>query len=66
VKCPKCGHFVLPHRACNYCGYYREKEVINVLEKLEKEEKKKREKELKEKEKPKTLSWKELSKKHGI
>jgi large subunit ribosomal protein L32 len=67
VKCPKCGHFVLPHRVCSYCGYYREKEVINVLEKLEKEEKKKREKELKEKEKrPKTLSWKELSKKHGI
>ena len=67
VKCPKCGHFILPHTVCSYCGYYRQREVVNVLEKLEKKERKKREKEMKtagektKKEKP--LSWKELSKK---
>lgn len=69
IKCLKCGHLVLPHRVCPHCGYYREKEIINVLAKLEKEERKKREKEIKEKEskeKTKPLSWKELSKKHGF
>jgi len=66
AKCPKCGHFILPHTVCSYCGYYRQREVVNVLEKLEKKERKKREKEMKtagektKKEKP--LSWKELSK----
>jgi large subunit ribosomal protein L32 len=68
VKCKKCGHFTLPHRVCPFCGYYQEKEVIDVLAKLEKEERKKREKEMKMKEKEekkgKSLSWKELSKKH--
>ena len=67
AKCPKCGHFILPHTVCSYCGYYRGIEIINVLEKLEKKERKNREKEMKtagektKKEKP--LSWKELSKK---
>ena len=70
VKCPKCGHFILPHTVCAYCGYYRGIEVINVLEKLEKKERKKREKEMKAKEKEgkeiketKPLDWRELSKK---
>ncbi|OIO45576.1 MAG: 50S ribosomal protein L32 [Parcubacteria group bacterium CG1_02_36_42] len=70
VKCPKCGHFILPHTVCSYCGYYRGIEVINVLEKLEKKERKKREKEMKAKEKEgkeiketKPLDWRELSKK---
>lgn len=68
TKCQKCGHLTLPHTVCSYCGYYRGKEVINVLEKLEKKERKKREKELKEKEKKepsenKPLDWKKLSQK---
>ena len=76
VKCPKCGHFILPHTVCAYCGYYRGIEVINVLEKLEKKERKNREKEMKIKEteekkdtrssgypKERPLSWKELSRK---
>ncbi len=64
--CPKCKKPVLPHRVCDNCGYYRGKQVIDVLAKLEKKEKKQKEKELKaaEKEAPKKpLSMRELSKK---
>jgi large subunit ribosomal protein L32 len=65
TKCPKCGNFVLPHTVCPFCGYYKGKQVIDVLGKLSKKEKKKREKEIKMKEKEekkKPISWKELSK----
>ncbi len=50
TKCSQCGHLVLPHRVCSYCGYYKGKKVLEVLEKLDKKEKKKREKEIKKKE----------------
>ena len=65
TKCPKCGKFVLPHTICWNCGFYKGKEVINVLAKLEKKEKKQREKEIKtqEKEEKKSLNMEELSKK---
>ncbi len=68
--CPKCGKPKKQHAVCLNCGFYKGKEVINVLAKLEKKERKKREKEIKEtdkgqkeekKEKPMTLE--ELSKK---
>ena len=66
IKCPKCGKPVLPHTVCSYCGYYKGREIIDVLAKLEKKEKKKREKEMKakeaEKEKEKPLTMEELSK----
>lgn len=64
--CPKCKKPVLPHRACENCGYYKGRQVIDVLAKLEKREKKQKEKEIKaaEKEKPeKPLTMKDLSKK---
>ena len=68
INCPKCKKPILPHTVCKYCGFYKGREVINVLEKLENKEKKKREKEMKSKEKEdarsaKSLSVKELSKK---
>lgn len=68
TNCPKCGTAILPHTLCSNCGYYKGREVINVLEKLETKEKKQREKEIKAREKEETgktkpLSWKELSKK---
>ena len=70
ILCLKCGKSVLPHTVCPYCGYYRQKEEINILAKLEKKERKKREKEMKAKEeaekgikKERPLSWKELSRK---
>jgi large subunit ribosomal protein L32 len=67
VKCSKCGSSILPHRVCPFCGYYKGKEVIDVLGKLEEKERKKREKEMKMKEAKekgkKTLDLEELSKK---
>lgn len=67
--CPKCGKPVLPHTVCLNCGYYKEREVIDVLKDLSKKERKEREKEraVREKEEgqgaEKPLSWEELSKK---
>jgi large subunit ribosomal protein L32 len=49
VKCQKCGNFILPHTVCPFCGYYKGRQVIDVLAKLEEKERKKREKEMKEK-----------------
>ena len=66
TKCSKCGKPILPHSICWNCGYYKGREIINVLEKLTKKERKKREKEMKAKEKEekqaKPLSMEELSK----
>jgi len=68
VICSKCGRKILPHTVCPYCGYYKKREVIDVLGKLEKKERKIREREIEMREKTeivkeKPLSWKELSKK---
>jgi len=46
--CPKCKKPVLSHTVCKNCGYYKGKEVINVLAKLTKKEKKEKEKEIKQ------------------
>jgi len=68
-KCPKCGQPALPHTACFNCGYYKGREVIDVLKKLNKKERKQKEKEIAAKEKgekaaeKKPLSWERLSKK---
>lgn len=32
--CTNCGDQKLPHRACPHCGYYRDREVIEVKEKF--------------------------------
>jgi hypothetical protein len=40
------GKPVLPHTVCGYCGFYKGKELINVMAKLEKKEQKKRAKEI--------------------
>ena len=66
TKCSKCGKPVLPHTTCLNCGYYKGREVINVLKKLDRKERKKREKEMeakKEEKGDKSLSWEGLSKK---
>lgn len=66
IECSKCGKLKKPHIVCPFCGYYKGREIINVLEKLEKKEKKEREKEIKMREKEKRsrpLTLKELSRK---
>ena len=68
TACPKCGKPVLAHTVCQSCGYYKGREVFDVLAKLTKKEKKKKEKEMQETQekqgKPeKPLSMEELSKK---
>jgi len=36
VRCSHCGQEMQQHRVCPNCGYYKEKEIINVLEKVKK------------------------------
>ena len=65
-RCSHCGAEVLPHTLCQNCGYYKGRQVIDVLAKLDKKERKKKEKELHEHEqeqadKRETLSAEELS-----
>lgn len=57
--CEKCGKPSLPHAVCKNCGYYKGKEVIDVMKKLTKKERKAKEKEISVKEK-------ETEKEHGI
>lgn len=49
VKCSKCGADSLPHTVCLNCGYYKGREIVNVLKKLSKKERKQKQKELQEK-----------------
>ena len=65
--CPKCKKPVLPHTACKNCGFYKGKEVMNVLAEMTKKERRQKEKEIKQAEKEqkhdKPTSIEELSKK---
>ena len=38
TNCKKCGKPVMPHTICRYCGYYKDREFIDVLGKLSKKE----------------------------
>lgn len=29
-ECSNCGQFILRHRVCNTCGYYRGRQVIQI------------------------------------
>lgn len=65
-RCSHCGSETRPHAVCKNCGYYKGRQVIDVLARLDKKERKKKEKELHahEAERPakeKTLSAEELS-----
>jgi len=35
VPCPHCGELIKPHRACPFCGYYRDRQELPVEEELE-------------------------------
>ena len=30
VECPQCHELKLPHRVCRECGYYKNREVLNI------------------------------------
>jgi len=32
--CPKCGLYVLPHRVCSECGYYKDKLIVEKKVKI--------------------------------
>ncbi len=36
VKCSHCGNLKLAHLVCPICGFYKEREVIDMVKKLEK------------------------------
>ncbi len=46
--CQKCNASIKPHTVCKHCGYYKGREVIDVLGKLNKKERKLKEQEMKE------------------
>jgi len=48
VKCAKCGVAARSHVVCQNCGFYKTREVVDVLKKLTKKERKTKEKELAE------------------
>ncbi len=48
--CSQCKKSVMPHTICQNCGYYKSRQVIDVLAKLDKKERKKKEKELRARE----------------
>ncbi|MEK7598748.1 MAG: 50S ribosomal protein L32 [Patescibacteria group bacterium] len=41
VKCAKCGASVRAHSACPKCGFYKGKEVVDTMKKINKKSKKK-------------------------
>ncbi len=42
AACEHCKKMIKPHTVCRYCGYYKGREVVNVLAKtLKKQEKRK-------------------------
>lgn len=64
--CSHCKAPILGHTVCKNCGYYKNKQVIDVLGHLDKKKRKKKEKELHEHEekaaeKGETLNAEELS-----
>lgn len=65
-QCSHCKQPTISHAVCKNCGYYKGKQVIDVLAKLDKKERRKKEKELHEHEagaaeKSGALSAEELS-----
>jgi len=48
APCSHCKKLKLPHRMCTSCGYYNDREVVNVLEKELKKKEKEKEKRKKE------------------
>ena len=42
IACSQCKKMIKPHAVCKYCGYYKGREVLNIMARqLKKAEKKK-------------------------
>ncbi|MFC1756438.1 50S ribosomal protein L32 [Patescibacteria group bacterium] len=41
VKCSKCSAKITPHRVCPKCGFYKGREVVDVMKKAKKSKAKK-------------------------
>ena len=63
VKCQKCDKLIRSHTVCSFCGYYKGRQILNILDKKKKKEIQKKEKQEKEEKKKKSLDLKKLSKK---
>jgi len=63
VKCQKCSKLILSHTVCPFCGYYKGRKVLDILNKKAKKEVEKKEKQASEEAKKKPLDLKKLSKK---
>ncbi len=61
--CPQCGEKKLTHTACDACGFYKNREVVDVLKEAKKNVKKEKEKEKEGGGDDKSLSMESLSKK---
>ncbi len=61
--CPQCKEKKLMHTACQACGYYKGREVIDVLKEKKTFSEKEKKKEEQEKGKGKNLTMESLSKK---
>lgn len=59
--CSHCKAATYPHTVCANCGWYKGRQVIDVLAKLDKKEKRKKEKELHAHEEEAAAKSKELS-----
>ena len=36
-KCSHCHEPIIPHRVCPYCGFYKGKSIVPIIEKAKKE-----------------------------
>lgn len=41
VTCPNCKAKIEPHKACPKCGYFKGREVVDTMKKVEKKSRKK-------------------------
>ena len=39
VTCPNCQKPIIPHRVCPFCGFYKGRQIVDVIVKEKKKEK---------------------------